>query len=643
MEAKSFEINGINIDIKDEFARQQLNNIANKTIIENNKLYLVKSDGTKLDEGTELPVSTGTILSNNIETYKTEDIGELFTAKADYVAWCMTLQYDKTLDKFVALINNANAHLFSSCSHSLYFIDAYNFTISEIKEIPLDAIQIAICNFIILDDGTYIFICDGGTRSNRGNNHKYTSNDKGDTWVDNGEVTGIVDGASYHLWNLKKLSNGRLIAGIDVANKGIVYSDDNGSSWSIVVPSGGSGDYKAEACIIELETNKLMAIARKNMSGTGYNSSGDSDKALISYSEDNGSNWSDWTESNSIDNMNASCCDGLVHDGIVEVFATSRWYKNGDYSCTDYDNTGKTGAMIHYTATVENALKDSFTKKGIIDYAKGASGEYHAPSVAVDSKGDILIQHMDGGNSVTCNQRFLRGSLGNLSYLATDGSKSSAKAYSAKYTDILFENILSKVNTLQYALSQIEGSGVDTPTGTLIWTKQFSTDTASKPITSDTDSSFYSYATASYTTNSVVTFIGEDTRHDNVLTYQSYSLIIKVPVSKSNFAVYVNGATGRVDGSMASASHNVRCALVIDNIMYELKYTNLSIGTVYTKLKIEYNGGKLVATKDEVEVEVTETTLDSSSEFYGQNYAIIGNDNNNYCCYREIKFGEWDS
>lgn len=30
MEAKSFEINGINIDIKDEFARQQLDNDVNR-------------------------------------------------------------------------------------------------------------------------------------------------------------------------------------------------------------------------------------------------------------------------------------------------------------------------------------------------------------------------------------------------------------------------------------------------------------------------------------------------------------------------------------------------------------------------------------------------------------------------------------
>lgn len=36
----------------------QFKDIAKKTIIEGNKIYLVKSDGTKLDEGTDLPTSS---------------------------------------------------------------------------------------------------------------------------------------------------------------------------------------------------------------------------------------------------------------------------------------------------------------------------------------------------------------------------------------------------------------------------------------------------------------------------------------------------------------------------------------------------------------------------------------------------------
>jgi hypothetical protein len=41
---------------KDKDARSQLKDIAKKTIVEGNKIYLGKADGTKLDEGTELPI-----------------------------------------------------------------------------------------------------------------------------------------------------------------------------------------------------------------------------------------------------------------------------------------------------------------------------------------------------------------------------------------------------------------------------------------------------------------------------------------------------------------------------------------------------------------------------------------------------------
>lgn len=43
----------------------QLGNIAKQTVIEDGKLYLVKGDGTKLDQGTNIPLSTGSVdLSN---------------------------------------------------------------------------------------------------------------------------------------------------------------------------------------------------------------------------------------------------------------------------------------------------------------------------------------------------------------------------------------------------------------------------------------------------------------------------------------------------------------------------------------------------------------------------------------------------
>lgn len=644
------ELNRMEEGISD--VSSQCKDIANKTIIEDGKIYLVKSDGTKIDNGTTLPTSSGTILSNNIETYKCEDIGELFTAKADYIAWCTTLQYDKTLDKFVALINNADGHLFTTCTHSLYFIDPYDFTISEIKEIGLDTIQIAICNFVILDDGTYMFICREGTRTGTGNNHKYTSTDNGTNWTNNGEVTGIVDGKNYHLWNLKKLSNGRLIAGVDVLNKGIVYSDDNGTNWTIVVPSNGIGDYNAEICIIELETNKLMAIARKNMSGNGYNSSGNSDKALISYSTDNGTTWSAWSESNSIDNMNASCCDALVHDGVVEVFATSRWYKNANYSTTDYDNTGKQGALIHYTATVENALNDNFTKKSIIDYARGSASEYHAPSIAKDKYNNILIMHMDKGVGSTCTQRFLRGSLGNLSYLAIDGSKSTAKAYSAKYTEVLFQNMLDKINTLQYAVSQIKGSGVKPPSGTLLWTKTYNANDASVHISDSSQALSSFYVTSGYT----------DYAQDSNGDYYSqvYQGAIIMEVTKANCACYADYSPIT---DKSCTNFGMGFYILKDGTYYGVPFNSYysEINQSRHTLQLNYQDGKFKLYFDGNEnlSYLTEKSITSDNQFVSLANAKIKSylsvdevpttgtyicimTSQTYSAWYEIKVGEWD-
>ena len=50
---------------KFEEINTQLGNIAKQTVIEDGKLYLVKGDGTKLDQGTNIPLSTGSVdLSN---------------------------------------------------------------------------------------------------------------------------------------------------------------------------------------------------------------------------------------------------------------------------------------------------------------------------------------------------------------------------------------------------------------------------------------------------------------------------------------------------------------------------------------------------------------------------------------------------
>lgn len=55
----------------------KVTDIATKTIIEDDKLYLVKSDGTKLDEGTDLPTSSG---SSEADSITIKDTDNNFTA-----------------------------------------------------------------------------------------------------------------------------------------------------------------------------------------------------------------------------------------------------------------------------------------------------------------------------------------------------------------------------------------------------------------------------------------------------------------------------------------------------------------------------------------------------------------------------------
>lgn len=55
----------------------QLKDIAKKTIVEGNRIYLAKADGTKLDEGTDLPTSSG---SSEADDITIKDTGNNFTA-----------------------------------------------------------------------------------------------------------------------------------------------------------------------------------------------------------------------------------------------------------------------------------------------------------------------------------------------------------------------------------------------------------------------------------------------------------------------------------------------------------------------------------------------------------------------------------
>lgn len=413
-----------------------------------------------------------------MHTYKTEDIGELAHAPADYTAWCPgNLRWDKTLGKFVSLLYAAPGHVHSASDLYVSHIDPNAFVASDpvkCKYVDTDGVtditpaNAGACSFLILSDGTYLMI----QTAEDGNTYKFTSADNGVTWQKVSAVTGF----SGNPWNMTELSNGRIIMSDDEAKVGLYYSDDKGVNWTQVIPATVGGDYEAEACVLEVQPGKLIAIARYSVSGKGYYESGDSEAAIFAWSADYGTTWTAWQKS-SIDNMNASSCTGLVHDGIVEVFAASRWYSNGGNVNTDNANTGKNGGLIHYMATAENALQDKFTRVGIVDYAKGAGGEYHAPCAALDDKERMLLVHMDGGESTTCANRYLRGELDGLNYQCTTDGQSTVKAYCAKHTQSLFDAVNEEIAYIKYVLSNM-GGDITPDAGTWMTVRSWDADTS---------------------------------------------------------------------------------------------------------------------------------------------------------------------
>lgn len=400
-------------------------------------------------------LSKGTGNAND-KPYMMQNIGVLYENPEDYdyIAWCPgNLQYDPNLDKYVSLVYASTRHINGTTALFVSYIDPKTYEATAPVRCYTDDGATALTGstaFWIDDDGTYKML------------YKYTDNktylfssvDGGINWAKGDAVSGF----SGSPWGITRLSNGRLIFGDDDTKVGIYYSDNGGVNWTQVILGTAGGDYEAEACILELEPGKLIAIARYSMHGIGYDASGDSEPAIVSFSEDYGTSWTAWKKSETITNMNASTCAGRVHNGMVDVFAASRWYWHGSYSNTDYNNTGKTGAITHYTATVENALADNFTNNGILVYANavgdGSSQDFHSPALA--AKGDeILLMWFDRIYPYTeevTSHYFARGSTGVMNFAPNDDLVSVAFPYSSYMVDKLlkqqYTSLMTKINEI---------------------------------------------------------------------------------------------------------------------------------------------------------------------------------------------------
>lgn len=390
-------------------------------------------------------------------TFKTQAIGELFNHPENYTAWCSgSLHYDDKLCKFVDLLYAAPKHENPAYTvNYVTYIDpkTYEATTPVLcKYYDTDgSTELTITKagrpaFVILRDGSYMMLQTIGST-----NYRFISTDYGLTWVKGESVTGYS--GSTETYALVQLSNGRILA--NAISHVINYSDDDGKTWTSVTPVTSGASYEAEYCFLEVKSGVVLGICRKTVGGVGRTESGDAEHAVITVSRDYGTTWDDLKISETIDNMNASTCTGFVHDGIVEIFAASRWYHSGNYAVTDYLNTGKSGAITHYVATIDNALNDKFTKMGVIAYAKTtgetsplSAQDFHTPCIAVNGS-DMLMVYFDRVHPYDVvdmtNHYYIRGSLDGINYGVNDDIQSKIFPVSSVKIDTLLRKLKNEL------------------------------------------------------------------------------------------------------------------------------------------------------------------------------------------------------
>ncbi|TVY07230.1 exo-alpha-sialidase [Paenibacillus cremeus] len=632
----------------------------NQSVIDQLSAQTVKSiNNTPPDEKGNVTIQvTGGGYANNVDLYKLESIGELFLPPENYNAWCPSnLRYDPIRKVFACLINGANQHVFTTLT--LYFCTINPDTLVASIPKPISAVDTSgnpvkfdvtsSNNFIVLNDGTYMYFI-----RKSGIYHRITSVDGGTTWIDQGAILSTPSlGSNYNIWGITKLSNGRLICGFGEATETrakIMYSDDKGVNWRFIsvgktVPSGTTS---AEPCIIEVGPNKLISLARKSTSGMSYGTVGGAvDPALISYSTDNGATWTDYVDSTSILKMNASGATAVVHDGMVEVFTASRLF-----TTIDNVNTGQTGILYHYTATTENAFNDKFTLKETVLCANATnSGDFHSPCISIDDKNRVLLVYMDASEILAnaVNYYFARGNLGYISYKNRDHTSSPVFGYSGKYIDSLISKLLSEINSLKYSVSQIPGSNVTPPSGTLLWTKQYKAENDN--VTIDKSAAFSGII-------NTITDTGYDSLEtdSNSIKYNKLgnSFGISITSVKPNFSISYKGTiSNQLRAPIAAA--------IIGGVGYGIisVYSNFNIPNPSTEVheyRFEYWKGSMRAFIDEIDVsaKIKTFTFDSTNVIpYTQLMNVIGTLNSTkiYAISAaggggkvyEVKYGEWDS
>lgn len=406
-------------------------------------------------------------------TYKWTAVGYMRYHVRDFQGWAQCVVYDPDLDCAVGIINSGNGSHTNAQPWYRVTIDnsGYMSPYQEVKVYDTDGTtEITPTKGYMgtvqrLSDGTYMCIDINATI--------YTSTDK---LVSLKKVQdyNFTSGTDKSMFSLTELSNGRLIIGHGGQVNGFWYSDNDGVSWTNVVPSASglghqpypeSGYNPFEPCFVECGNGKIIAYARKTMNAfiSGpTNAYGRQEPAVYSVSTDYGSTWSAWANSSAITDMTANNGKIAIIDGVVHFVYGSR-----------YDNTDADFKLYYTYAKLEDAYADTWATPIVIDVGQWnpatATNPHDSgyPSLWKDKNNNLFSVHYDGdgtGSPYGANWRLCTGAPIEKKPAVYDGGGGSCNvAYSQSMTDKLLTlqkgGLMELINDLYLKIGELPPQG----------------------------------------------------------------------------------------------------------------------------------------------------------------------------------------
>lgn len=299
-----------------------------------------------------------------VRSSDTRIIGEIFEKPDVYTAWPLgNVQYDKDTQRVVMAINSKPAHTTGIGKVYFTIMDPVTYDVSEPTVMAEDDSGTYGCltqSLCVLNNGTYMCVVRVHTSSNVDDIQevrKYVSTDKGETWTYTTDLAfgdgSLLSEKSY--WKsvtaMIQLSNGRLLASVGTA---IIYSDDNGATWTESTTNGAS-----ETFLLELSDGKILAIGRKS-----WTLGATTAPAIFFTSSDYGTTWTAPADSASITDMSGNPCFGVYYsdEKLVELFYCSRSSSSGDGA--------HYGTIYSKVATEDDAFTDRFGAAKVLGYSK---------------------------------------------------------------------------------------------------------------------------------------------------------------------------------------------------------------------------------------------------------------------------------